>query len=104
MGMFTRLPRSARIVAYEPSVGIVIERRDLIEVLKRDKDMHIKLHYNLVALLSNRLADTGLLVESLQLAAGEEDEEEIEFDDDDEEEYDETDSDGDVPERADDDD
>ena len=66
--------------------------------------MHIKLLYNLVALLSNRLADTGLLVESLQLIAGEEDEEEIEFDDDEEEEYDETDSEDDVPERADDDD
>ena len=87
MGMFTGLPRSARIASYEPSVGIVINRRDLVEVLKRDKDMHIKLLYNLVALLSDRLVDTGLLAESLQVASGEaEDEEDAELDEDAEDE------------------
>ena len=92
MGMFTGHPRSARIASYEPSIGIVIKRRDLIEVLKRDKDMHIKLLYNLVSLLSNRLVDTGLLVESLQSAAGEED---VGFDDDEYEDDGESDKDDD---------
>ena len=82
MGMFTGHPRSARIASYEPSVGIVIKRSDLIEVLRRDKDMHIKLLYNLVALLSNRLVDTGLLVESLQSAVSDAGEDDNEFDDD----------------------
>ena len=100
MGMFTGHPRSARIASYEPSVGIVIKRRNLIEVLKRDKDMHIKLLYNLVALLSNRLEDTGLLVESLQSAASEEDEEDNGLDDeygDDEADGDDEGSDGEEP-------
>ena len=91
MGMFTGLPRSARIAAYEPSVGIVIKRTDLIEVLKQDKEMHIKLLYNLVALLSNRLVDTGLLVESLQSAVNEEDDEDAALGEEDEEAYDESD-------------
>ena len=100
MGMFTGHPRSARIASYEPSVGIVIKRKHLIEVLKEDKDMHIKLLYNLVALLSNRLVDTGLLVESLQSAAGEEDEEDNGLDDEyenDDSASDDQNSDGDEP-------
>ena len=89
MGLFTGLPRSARITSYEPSVGIVIKKRDLIEVLKRNDEMHVKLLYNLVSLLSNRLVDTGSLVESLQSTDGDEDGDEVEYDEDmDDEEWD----------------
>ncbi len=68
MGLFTGLPRSARITSYDSSVGIVIKKRDLIEVLKKHTPMHIKLLSNMVTLLSNRLVETDSLVESLKSA------------------------------------
>jgi len=55
MGMFTGPIRSARITSYENSVGIVIKKRDLIEVLRAQTAMHIKLLSNLVTLAASLL-------------------------------------------------
>ena len=81
MGIFTGLPRSASVTSHEQSAGIVIKKMDLIEVLRTESAMHIKLLSNLVTLLSRRLVDTGALVESLQSAIDEYDEADDEEDD-----------------------
>ena len=54
---------------YEPLVGILIKLVTLIEVLKNGKEVPINLFYNLAVPLSSPLVETGLLVESLQMAA-----------------------------------
>ena len=81
MGLFTGRTRSARITSYEDSVGIVIKKTDLLEVLRRHTPMYMKLLRNLVTLLSNRLVETGALVESLKGAT------DVDDDDDDDEEW-----------------
>ena len=91
MGLFTGRTRSARITSYEDSVGIVIKKTDLLEVLRRHTPMYMKLLRNLVTLLSNRLVETGALVESLKGATDVDDwvakEDDEEGDDDDDEEW-----------------
>ncbi|SVC44269.1 uncharacterized protein METZ01_LOCUS297123 [marine metagenome] len=81
MGLFTGRTRSARITSYEDSVGIVIKKTDLLEVLRRHTPMYMKLLRNLVTLLSNRLVETGALVESLKGAT------DVDDDDDDDEDW-----------------
>ena len=81
MGLFTGRTRSARITSYEDSAGLVIKKTDLIEVLRRHTPMYMKLLRNLVTLLSNRLVETGALVESLKGAT------DVDDDDDDDEEW-----------------
>ena len=57
MGIFTGHPRSASIVAAEPSAGLIIRKPELAIVLSSNKDMHLRLLYNIISLLSDRLAD-----------------------------------------------
>ena len=81
MGLFTGRTRSARITSHEDSVGLVIKKTDLFEVLRRHTPMYMKLLRNLVTLLSNRLVETGALVESLKGAT------DVDDDDDDDEDW-----------------
>jgi len=90
MGLFTGQPRSANIIAMSNSTGLVIRKQDLIQLLHGNKDMHIKLLNNLVAMLSERLVETDRLVEKgIEKGGEEEDEEEYDEDDEEGDEYDE---------------
>jgi len=55
MGVFTGEPRSASIVASEPSTAIVIRRSDLQRLLQANRDLHFKVLQNLVPVLCERL-------------------------------------------------
>jgi CRP/FNR family cyclic AMP-dependent transcriptional regulator len=57
MGLFTGQPRSADIVAHEKSTAIVLRGTELKALLAGAIDMHIKVLYNLVAILSQRVSD-----------------------------------------------
>jgi signal-transduction protein with cAMP-binding, CBS, and nucleotidyltransferase domain len=65
MGIFTGQPRSASIVAAEGSAGLTIRKSELA-VLLGNKDLHLRLMYNIVALLSSRLADANRLNDELK--------------------------------------
>lgn len=80
MGLFTGFPRSADIVTLKDSTVIVIKKKDMKGLLKNNPGMHMKLLYNLISLLRNRLVDADNLVESLCFS-GDQDEEEEEIDD-----------------------
>ena len=90
MGLFTGHPRSANIIAMEESTGFVIKKKELIALLSNNKNMHIKLLYNLIFLLSNRLAEANRVNEEQLMERGkaeeEDEEEEDEEDEEDEEE------------------
>lgn len=66
MGIFTGQPRSANIVAAEGSAGLAIRKAELAVLLGSNKDMHLRLLYNIVALLSSRLAAANRLNDELK--------------------------------------
>lgn len=66
MGIFTGQPRSASIVAAESSAGLTIRKSELLVLLGNNKDLHLRLMYNIVALLSARLADANRLNDTLK--------------------------------------
>ncbi len=57
MGIFTGQPRSASVVATEPTGGLIIRKAELIVLLGNNPSMHLRLLYNVINLLSARLAD-----------------------------------------------
>ena len=61
MGVFTGEPRSARIVAVEPSRGIAITKAELNKLLAANTELYIKVLKNLVAILSDRLISSNRL-------------------------------------------
>ena len=98
MGVFTRQPRSANIVASERSTAIVLGRKELGVLLGTNEGMHVKVLQNLVAILSQRIEQGNELNESqarmirdLNKRAGEFDDDDDDDDDDDEDEDDEDD-------------
>ena len=98
MGLFSGAPRSAHVIALEDSTGIVISKADLFRLLHNNKDMHLKLLYNMVQLLSSRLAAADNLIGSLNPSGNlddDDDEDDEDFDDEDEDEDDEDDDDED---------
>ncbi|MFA6112306.1 MAG: cyclic nucleotide-binding domain-containing protein [Candidatus Latescibacterota bacterium] len=66
MGIFTGQPRSASIVAAEGSAGLIIRKSELMVLLGNNKDLHLRLIYNIVALLSARLAGANRLNDALK--------------------------------------
>ena len=65
LGVMTDAPRSARVISAEESVGLVIPKKDLLSLLKHDKDLCIKFQSNLIDLLARRLRSTDKLVDTL---------------------------------------
>lgn len=63
IGVMTNAPRSARVVAVEESSGLVLQKNDLLTLLKNDKDICIKFQTNLIDMLARRLRDTDTLVD-----------------------------------------
>ena len=61
MGLFTGHPRSANIVAAQPSACLLLRKAELSSLLSHFPDMHLKLVYNIIALLSERLGDANRL-------------------------------------------
>lgn len=86
MGLFTGQPRSANIIAMEDSAGFLINKPELVILLGNNKDMHIKLLYNLISLLSGRLAEANRINEERLLEQGKNEDEDGEEDEDEDEE------------------
>ncbi|MEE2725954.1 MAG: Crp/Fnr family transcriptional regulator [Candidatus Latescibacterota bacterium] len=87
MGVLTNQPRSANISAMEPSVAVVITKKNLDAVLASNASMYMCIMKNIVELLCERMAATNQRNDALQrrisLLEGEDD-----YDGDDEGEFD----------------
>ncbi|MDP7632201.1 MAG: cyclic nucleotide-binding domain-containing protein [Candidatus Latescibacteria bacterium] len=64
MGLFTGQPRSADIVANDKSTAIVLRDEELKGLLAGAIDMHIKVLYNVINILSQRVSDANGLTET----------------------------------------
>lgn len=64
MGLFTGQPRSADIIANEKSTAIILRGSELKVLLAGAIDMHIKVLYNVIAILSQRVTDANGLTET----------------------------------------
>jgi CRP/FNR family cyclic AMP-dependent transcriptional regulator len=64
IGVMTDQPRSARVVSLEKSAGLVIQKKDLVNLLKSEKDICIKFQANLIDMLSDRLRKTDKLLDT----------------------------------------
>lgn len=80
MGLFTGQPRSANIVALENCAALTIRKSELLTVLGNNTDMYVKLLYNLLSQLSQRLTEANQINGELKIrieeleGAGEEEE------------------------------
>ncbi len=63
MGVFTGLPRTATVIATQKSVGFAITKQDLHSALRIDLGMQVKVLQNVIALLSERLANADTNIE-----------------------------------------
>ena len=66
MGVLTDQPRSANISAIEPSVAVVISKKNLDAVLASNAGMYMRIMKNIVELLCERLAATNQRNDALQ--------------------------------------
>ncbi|MCZ6634303.1 MAG: cyclic nucleotide-binding domain-containing protein [bacterium] len=57
MGIFTGEPRSADVIALEPSNMLVLSKAKLLSLMRRHPDIEIAISRNLIATLSQRLRD-----------------------------------------------
>jgi serine/threonine protein phosphatase PrpC len=60
MGLFDNAPRSASVVAAEPTVAMVIERQDLLTLLRQDAQIAVKFLWALNQEMNQRLRATSL--------------------------------------------
>jgi len=65
MGVLTDAPRSARVVAAEASVGLVIRKNDLDAFLRNKRETRVKFQASVIDLLAGRLRRTGRLVDEV---------------------------------------
>ena len=91
MGLFTGQPRSADIIAHDNSTAIVLNGTVLKVLLSGAIDMHLKVLYNVISTLSQRVADANGLTETQarlirdlekKLEDDDEDEDDDEYDED----------------------
>ena len=59
MGMFTGQPRSANIVAAEPSGGVIVAKKSLDVLMNSFSGMRERILENVIELLSERLSEAG---------------------------------------------
>lgn len=71
IGVMTDQPRSARVVSLEKSSGLVIQKKDLVGLLRNEKDICIKFQANLIDMLSDRLRKTDKLLDTYAKEKGE---------------------------------
>lgn len=64
MGVFTGQSRSATVVATQKSVGFSVAKQDMLNVLKSDQSLHVKILQNVITLLSDRLAQADASIET----------------------------------------
>lgn len=64
MGLFTGQPRSADIIAHENSTAIVLNGDELKVLLSGAIEMHLKVLYNVIAVLSSRVSEANGLTET----------------------------------------
>ncbi len=76
MGALTAQPRSAAVMAAQPSHMLSIRQADLLRLIDEDKDMGFKIYRNVTRILCDRLRDSNILLEQqyliLEDLAGEE--------------------------------
>ena len=66
MGVLTEEPRSAHVIAVEPSMGFLITKEGLIDLFLEDSSICRKILLNLVKTLSQKLYDTNAEIEKLR--------------------------------------
>ena len=92
MGVLTNQPRSATISALEPSVAVVISKKNLDAVLASNAAMNMSIMKNVVDLLCERMIATNerndMLQRRIALLEGEDDYDDFEDDEDDEDDKD----------------
>tara|TARA_B100000809_G_scaffold209516_1_gene212503 strand:- start:1282 stop:1638 length:357 start_codon:yes stop_codon:yes gene_type:complete len=64
MGLFTGHLRSADIFAHDDSTSIVLERDDLRGLFSQSPELHLKVLYDVIGILSLRVADANGLAET----------------------------------------
>ena len=64
IGVMTDQPRSARVVSVEKSMGLVLQKKDLMNLLKAERDICIKFQTNLIDMLADRLRKTDKLLDT----------------------------------------
>lgn len=67
MGVLTEQPRSATVIAYEPTKALRISSADLSRLIEEDRDMGAKIYRNVTHILSDRLRDNNIVVEQQYL-------------------------------------
>ena len=70
MGLFTGHPRSASIEATEASIGLVLRKPDLENLMRTDLEMALKLSRNVIRMLSERLSQANAKIERQNGSAG----------------------------------
>ena len=63
MGVLTGHPRSADVVATQPSTALSIGRDDLLCLIESDKDAGLKIYRNVTHILCQRLRDNNIFLE-----------------------------------------
>ena len=66
MGVLTDQPRSADVVAFHDSMGLLITKKALIELFEQDDAICRKILLNVVKILSAKLYDTNSEIEKLR--------------------------------------
>jgi SulP family sulfate permease len=66
MGIFTNEPRSATVLALEPSALLVLSKNKLVSLMRRNPSMEIVISRNLIATLSDRLRHANREITHLQ--------------------------------------
>lgn len=69
LGVLGNEPRSATVIASEPSSYLAIPRDDFQRLIQEDPDIGLKFYRNLCALLATQLKNKNLLVEFFQALA-----------------------------------
>ena len=64
MGLLTKSPRSANVVATEKSAGFALRKADLDKLFQRNERLKLKVYENLVTLLCTRLSQANVTIES----------------------------------------
>jgi len=67
MGALTKHPRSATVIAQQPSTTLSIPREALFRLIDTDRDMGFKIFQNITHILCERLRDNNILLEQQYL-------------------------------------
>ncbi len=71
MGLVDQAPRSATVIALEPTSAVALDRESLLKLMRKDSLLAVKLLWSFVQVLSERLRNTNEALTGLKLALGE---------------------------------